>query len=162
MQNKYRSRYTLKIIGEGDYSDSLKEFIAVNNAGDVVDFENRFYSVDKLSVIIGGFDVGLVSYILSSGTQHMLPLKMMEYISVGLPVLTIRNSPIGYYFTEEDCFYYDPEKPETLNHWFNAFIEDKDLLDHGRNHVLTIRNRFLWNNEKRKYITLLENLINNE
>jgi hypothetical protein len=61
-----------------------------------------------LPEILKNFHLGIVSYDLSPATEYMLPVKMMELISMGIPVITVQNKAVSYYFNENICFYYDP------------------------------------------------------
>ena len=59
--------------------------------------------------MIGDCNLGLVPLEISSITDYVLPLKLLEYISMGVPSITVRNTAIGYYFGDDDCLFYDPE-----------------------------------------------------
>ena len=110
--------------------------------------------------IISDANVGLVPLEISSMTNYALPLKMLEYTSMGLPVITVRNAAISYYFGETDCLYYEPGDPESLRAALDRLAEDPELLMHYHQKAISIRNKFFWSNEKRKYISLLRELSN--
>lgn len=155
------NNYFFKIIGEGDFSEQLKKTINELRFNNIVDFENKLYPVNELSNILKDYHLGLVSYDLSPATNYMLPVKMMEYISLGIPIVTVKNVPIKFYFQEDDCFYYDPFNLESLTKLFDELVENPDLIIKKRERTLTFREKFLWSNEKQKYVNLLQNLMEN-
>ena len=123
-------------------------------------FDNRFYPMHDIPRIISDANIGLVPLEISSMTNYALPLKMLEYTSMGLPVITVRNAAISYYFGETDCLYYQPGDPESLRAVLDRVAEDPALLMHYHQKAVSIREKFFWSNEKRKYISLLRELSN--
>ncbi len=155
-----RDRISARIIGEGDFSSELAALIDSLGLQDVVQFENRVYPLREIPGVIAGSNLGLVPLEISSVTNYALPLKLLEYISLGLPVVTVRSAAIRYYFEEEDCLFYQWDDPESLGAVLDRVAENPDLLQQYRRRVVQLREKFLWKNEKRKYITLLQELTN--
>jgi len=157
---KHRDKMSVKIIGEGDFSDELKHLIASSGLEGFVQFDNRFYPMHDIPRIISDANIGLVPLEISSITQYALPLKMLEYTSLGLPVITVRNAAISYYFGETDCLYYQPGNAESLRAILDRLAEDPALLMQYHQKAVAIREKFFWSNEKRKYLCLLQELAN--
>jgi glycosyltransferase involved in cell wall biosynthesis len=155
-----RDKMSVKIIGEGDFSNEFKKLITSAGLENFVHFDNRFYPMHDIPRIISDANIGLVPLEISSITNYALPLKMLEYTSMGLPVITVRNAAISYYFDETDCLYYKPGDPESLRAVLDRVAEDPALLMHYHQKAVSIRGKFFWSNEKRKYISLLRELSN--
>jgi len=155
-----RDKMAVKIIGEGDFSDELKRLILAAGLESFVHFDNQFYPMHDIPRIISDANIGLVPLEISSITNYALPLKMLEYISLGLPVITVRNAAISYYFGETDCFYYQPGDPESLRAVLDRVAEDPALLMQYHQKAVAIRDKFSWSNEKKKYVSLLRELSN--
>lgn len=155
---KHRDRMSVRIIGEGDFSGELSRLIASLCLGDFVQFDNRVYPVYEIPRIIADCNLGMVPLEISSITNYALPLKMLEYISMGLPVVTVRNAAIGYYFSESDCLFYRPHDAESLQELLDRLASNSDLLACYHQKSVAMRERFLWSNEKKKYIALLREL----
>ena len=66
--------------------------------GNVVQFDNRMYPVEEIPRMLADCNLGLVPLEISSITNYALPLKLLEYLSMGIPSITVRNAAIGYYF----------------------------------------------------------------
>jgi glycosyltransferase involved in cell wall biosynthesis len=155
---RHRDRVTVKIIGEGDFSDQLKELIRTLDLSDVVHFDNKMYPLSQIPGLLAEADVGLVPLEISSITDYVLPLKLLEYLCLGMPSVTVRNAAIGYYFGADDCLFYDPKDPESLQLILDRLVADPSLLAHYRHRALALRDQFLWSKEKEKYATMLRRL----
>ena len=155
-----RDKMSVKIIGEGDFSGELKRLIAASGLENFVRFDNRFYPMHDIPRIISDANIGLVPLEISSMTNYALPLKMLEYISMGLPVITVRNAAISYYFGEADCLYYQPGDSESLRMVLDRAAEDPSLLMHYHQKAVSLREKFCWSNEKKKYLSLLRGVSN--
>ena len=155
----HQDRVLVKIIGEGDFSDTLKEMIRSMQLSHIVDFDNRSYPAHSISTHLDDCDVGLVPLEISSVTNYALPLKLLEYISLGLPVVSVRNSAIAYYFGEDDCIFFEWNDPQSLSAALDRIVENPELLCRYRKRSVALRDRFSWAGEKRKYVALLEDLM---
>ena len=102
---RHKELISVRIIGEGDFSQALRRLIKSLKLEAIVDFDNQSYPVSSIPGQIEDCHVGLVPLEISSVTDYALPLKLLEYISLGLPVVSVRNKAISYYFSEEDCIF---------------------------------------------------------
>jgi glycosyltransferase involved in cell wall biosynthesis len=157
-----QDRISVKIIGEGDFSEELQKLIYELKLNDIVQFDNRMYPLREIPSLLADRNLGLVPLHISSITNYVLPLKLLEYLSLGMPSVTVRNAAIGYYFREDDCLFYDPGNPQSLSLILDRLAEDPDLLTRYQQRALTLRSRFLWSNERQKYIALLRRLTRQE
>ena len=153
-----KGRISVKIIGEGDFSQTLKEMIASLKLEEMVNFDNRSYPAHSIPQQIEDCNVGLVPLEISSVTNYALPLKLLEYISMGIPVVSVRSDAISYYFGEEDCIFFDWDDASSLSGVFDRLAESPEILLRYRERAVAIRDRFAWEGEKRKYVDLLRQL----
>jgi len=156
-----RDRIRAKIIGEGDFSDQLHTLIREHGVEDIVEFDNQAYPVHEIPLLISDCNVGIVPLQISSITNYALPLKLMEYIAMGLPVITVRSVAICHYLSDDDCLFYDWDDVESLSHTLDAVAEDPKMLDRFRERSLMLREKYSWRREKEKYISLLKKLASN-
>ncbi len=155
---RHKDCISLRIIGEGDFSQSLKQMIQSLGLSNMVDFDNRSYPVHSIPNLITGCNVGIVPLEISSVTNYALPLKLVEYISLGLPVVTVRNAAISYYLTEDDCIFFDWDDPNSLSAALDRIVENPQTLLHCRERSLALRDSFSWSGEKKKYVAMLRQL----
>jgi glycosyltransferase involved in cell wall biosynthesis len=157
-QVRHKDRITVKIIGEGDFSQTLKAMIDSLGLADLVEFDNRSYPVSSITEHLQDCNVGLVPLEISSVTNYALPLKLLEYISLGLPVVTVRSDAIRYYFSEDDCLFFQWDDPCSLSQTLDRIAENPDILLRYRERSVALRERFSWDGEKTKYVALLREL----
>jgi glycosyltransferase involved in cell wall biosynthesis len=155
---RHPDRVSAKIIGEGDFSQELARRIVALGLQDRVEFINRAIPVNEIPAAIADCNVGIVPLEISSITNYALPLKLLEYISLGMPVVSVRNVAISHYFTEADCLFYEPNSVASLQSALDRLAENPALLLRYRNSAVAARERFLWSREKRKYTDLLNEL----
>ena len=153
-----RDRIRVRLIGEGDYAEDLKRLIEGLGIDDVVEFRNTMYPLQEIPGLLADCDVGLVPLEISSITNFALPLKLLEYTSLGMPCVTVRNVAICHYFREEDCMFYDPARPETFSAALDRLTEDPEVLSACRERVLKLREELIWSREKARYVHMLQRL----
>jgi glycosyltransferase involved in cell wall biosynthesis len=158
-QVRQKDRISMTIIGEGDFSEMLRGLIRSLKLENMVEFDNRTYPVHAIPERIENCNVGLVPLEISSVTDHALPLKLLEYMSLGLPVISVRNKAIGYYFSEEDCMFFSWNDPKSLTAILDRVAENPEILVRYRERSVALRGRFSWSGEKGRYIELLRTLM---
>jgi glycosyltransferase involved in cell wall biosynthesis len=156
---RQKDRISVKIIGDGDFSQALQEMIQSLHLEQIVEFDNHGYGVHSICERIGDCNVGLVPLEISSATNYALPLKLIEYISMGLPVVTVRSYAISYYFSEQDCIFFDWNDPASLSAVLDRIAENPGILLHYRERAVALRDRFAWAGEKKKYVELLRRFV---
>jgi len=57
---RHKDRITVKIIGEGDFSDQLKEMITTLGLGTIVQFDNRMYPLHEIPQRLADGNLGLL------------------------------------------------------------------------------------------------------
>lgn len=155
---RHKNNIHVRIIGEGDFSEELKRLIASHNLETIIEFDNRMYPIEQIPAQLAGYNLGLVPLELSSITEFVLPLKLLEYIGLGMAVVTVHNTAIDYYLTSDDCLFYDPADPQSLSDVIDRLAENPQLLAQYKQRALDVRERFLWSNEKQRYISMLREL----
>lgn len=96
------------IIGAGK---DLEEFEGLSTSLGLenhVHFSRKSYPVDVLPSVLKGMDLGVISNRKTSATELMLPVKMLEYIALGIPVVAPRLKTIGHYFSEDMLTFFTP------------------------------------------------------
>jgi glycosyltransferase involved in cell wall biosynthesis len=155
---QHREKILARIIGDGDFSAELKRLIRDHALDEVVEFDNRNYPVHEIPRRIGDCNVGVVPLEISSSTNFALPVKLLEYIALGLPVITVRSAAIRHYFRDGDCLFYDWDDVESLCRLLDSIAEEPQMLERYHQRAVILRDKFSWRTERDKYIRLLKNL----
>jgi glycosyltransferase involved in cell wall biosynthesis len=153
-----RGALRLTLIGEGDFADTLERLIDELAIGDIVTFDHRMYPLHEMPAKLSRFDLGFVPMERSSVIDFALPLKLLEYTSLGMPSIAVRNVAVEHYFGEHDCLYYDPSSPATLTDLLDRIVEDPSVVEICARRVASIRSQLVWSSQGDKYVALLARL----
>ena len=88
----------------------------------------------------------------------MLPLKLMEYMAVGIPALTVINKPIKYYFKTNELAYYESNNLESFTCELLNLIKSPQELSRLQKKTEIVNQRLNWKNEQKNYINEIEKL----
>lgn len=99
--------------GAGVYFDSIRKQHQESGSKTTVFFHTRV-PIEKLSRLLSEMDVGLIPNKRSAATQLMLPVKMLEYIALGIPVIAPRLKAIEFYFSEDMITYFEPDNVDDM------------------------------------------------
>lgn len=158
--SKNRHKLHFKIIGKGNFGNRLKQLIIELSLENIVEYEDKFYDYRELPSIIKTYHLGIASYVHSLATDYMLPVKMLEYILLGIPFITIPNKAIKYFLTGDECFFYNPVNISSLTDVLDNIIKNPYSILEKREKLIATREKFLWSNEQKKYVNHLHHLIN--
>lgn len=146
------------VYGKGDTIEELKELVSSKKMNSIVNIHGQI-ELDELPQKIVDSDLGIVSYRRSIATEYMLPLKLTEYIAMGLPVLSVKNKAISYYFNDGELVYYDSDDSDSFAEKLNFILNNRGKISEMRTNIKKARKRMNWNIEKQKYINLINELI---
>lgn len=106
----------LWMYGAGDY---LPEALALSSELGLegcVHFSRSFFPVEKIPEIVSGMDLGIIGNRRNLACdKYMLPVKLLEYVYLGVPVIAPRLEVIHRYFDESMLRYYEPENVGQLS-----------------------------------------------
>jgi glycosyltransferase involved in cell wall biosynthesis len=97
----------LNIIGRGDAKERLVQDCTDRSLTDHVVFHDAV-PLDDLVPMVRDMDLGIVPLESNPATELMLPVKLMECLSLGIPVVAPRLKAICHYFTEDMLFFFEP------------------------------------------------------
>jgi glycosyltransferase involved in cell wall biosynthesis len=105
---------TLRIIGAGEERETLIALRDRLGLQDVVSFSDGFVPVETIPALLTDADIGLVPLRISSGTDIMLPTKLLEYVLLGIPCIVPCTGTIARYFDAEMVQFFEAENIESL------------------------------------------------
>ena len=91
-------------------------------------------------------------------TRYMLPTKLVEYATLGIPAIVAPTHTIRYYFDETQVAFFTPGDPESLAETIVALHEDpvrRRALALG---AARFSERYSWNRHKQVYLDLVDAL----
>jgi len=103
----------LLLIGKGEAIKECKRLAHALDVDDIVRFQAPV-AVEKIAPILQSCSIGVVPNRDNAATQLMLPVKLMEYAMLGVPVVAARLDPITQYFDERAVEFFEPENAADL------------------------------------------------
>ena len=107
-------RLELRIIGAGEERAPLMALRDRLGLQQVVTFSEGFVPVERIPALIRDADVGVIPLRVSSGTDVMLPTKLLEYVLIGIPCIVPRTTTIARYFDDTMVRFFDAENVDAL------------------------------------------------
>jgi glycosyltransferase involved in cell wall biosynthesis len=145
------------VFGPGD---DKSEFIELRNE---LGLEHHIHFMDRvplelLSQKLQDMDVGIMGYRKNSATELALPVKLVEYVALGIPVIAPRLKTIEYYFTNEMVTYFEPENIDSLAQAIMDVYCNKERWLKQVHIAQTFFNIYGWEHHKFDFINLYKTL----
>ena len=101
------------VVGDGDDLEEFRVLSRKLGVEDMVMFRGSV-PLEGLVPILEEVDLGIIPNGRNIATELMLPVKMLECIALGIPVIAPRLRTITHYFTEAMVFYFDPDDVDSF------------------------------------------------
>jgi glycosyltransferase involved in cell wall biosynthesis len=148
----------LRIIGDGDYFSHVRSLVEELGVTDSVRLEQHLVPMEDLLPTIREASVGLVPILHDAFTQYMLPVKLLEYVALGIPVIASDTPAIRSHFDEEMLCFTTPGDASDLAAKIVALHDDPER----RSRLAAAAGRFNdmhnWEHEKARYLALIDSL----
>lgn len=147
---------SLEIVGHSG-SDSRLRALAGRMALEQVELAKPV-SHEEIPAKLAAHHVGVVPNVRDSFTELLLPVKLLEYVHMGMPVVASRLSVIERYFTDEEVRFCEPGSPESLAEAIlDVKLHPQDAMARARRAARTLQS-FQWRRQGRGYTALICNL----
>jgi glycosyltransferase involved in cell wall biosynthesis len=117
----------LWVYGSGDY---LPEAVALSKQlglEERIHFSGTFFPVERIPEMVSGMDLGIIGNRRNLACdKYMLPVKLLEYVYLGVPVVAPRLEVIGRYFDDTMVRYYEAGNVAQMADAIVALFEDKE------------------------------------
>ncbi len=138
-----KGRYLNKFLLEKKIMESKSKFIQMN----------PFISQELLPRAISDSDI----FLFASSCEN-LPITLLEGMATGKPIASSDRGPMPEVLSDGG-FYFDPEKPSSIQQSLINIIEDPELADKRSKISLKRSKQYNWQNSSLKTFELLENIL---
>ncbi|RMD90250.1 MAG: glycosyltransferase WbuB, partial [Alphaproteobacteria bacterium] len=152
-------RAQLLVIGEGDYRPQLVQLRDELGLGNLVRFSRGRIPLNKLPQLLAGADLGLVPMLNDAFTRYALPVKLLEYVELGLPVLVARTDTVTAYFDESVVRFFEPGSPEALARELLFLYENPRVRRALSQKARDFARRYNWAQQQKIYHAVMDALI---
>ena len=148
----------LHIVGRGRNLEEFEKLAEKLSVKDRIHFSNKSYPVESLPDLLQNMDLGIIPNKRNIATELMLPVKMLEYVAIGIPVVSARLKTIEHYFSDKMVTYFEPENVESMA---NAILELYRNENKRQNQVINARKfieKYGWEKHQMELINLYQDL----
>lgn len=148
----------LLVIGDGDDRTRLVGLVGDLGLSSFVKFSDGILPLEEIPRLVKQADIGIVPMLRDLFTKHTLPVKLLEYVELGIPVVCSRIDSVLFYFDESMVRYFEPGNVND----FAAHIvylhrnpQERAVLV---SNAQRFRNAFCWEKQKTVYYRLINSL----
>ncbi|MEM7343457.1 MAG: glycosyltransferase family 4 protein [Chloroflexota bacterium] len=148
----------LIIHGNNQYRPVLEALADQLDITDVVTFSTDRLPIEELAQFIASAHAGLVPYRSDVFTDGILPTKLMEYVTVGLPVIAARTPMIETYFDDSMVAFFNPGNVDELVDRIRYFYHNRTSLTPLIQAARQFNQRYNWPDQAKHLTHLAETL----
>lgn len=148
----------LVLIGDGDGSGEVLRLIGELGLEDAVEFEPGFIPVDQLLPRLVVADIGVVPARIDPFTANMLPTKLLEYVTLGIPAVCSDLPAVRRYFRPDQVLMVRPDDPEELARALIELCQDPEGRLEQAKRAMDFLDEINWETESTRYRRLVEEL----
>jgi glycosyltransferase involved in cell wall biosynthesis len=137
------------IIGRGKDVQQFRDLIVDLGIEKHINLSTNMRPVAEVPAMLRDMHVGLIPNRKNLATEFMLPVKLLEYISVGIPSVAPRLRTIEYYFSEEMVGLYEPENIDSMADAIYRLYADQPRRMAQAKNALSMLDKYGW--EKQQY-----------
>jgi glycosyltransferase involved in cell wall biosynthesis len=145
----------LDIYGEGDFCQELSLLINHLDLNDRVLFNDKPFRLEDIIKQIAGASIGIIPNRKDIATEYMLPVKLLEYVYLGIPTIAPRLYTIEYYFANDQLAYYEAENINDLASAMRNLYFDETLRHTLAQNALRFVEKYSWETMKEELFTIV-------
>lgn len=149
---------TLRIVGQGDQMEALKDQVDRLGVNDRVTIDDGLVPAEELPEIIAQADLGVVPYRDDIFTDGLVPTKLLEYATMGLPAIAARTSAIEDLARESFVHYFRPGDVDDLAKQLRFLYQNPRRREELASATEEFNARFNWAKASREYVDLISSL----
>lgn len=144
------------IYGTGENLEDYINLTPKNFINSKVFFKGQ-YQYEKIFDYLSRCDIGIMTYEINEFNQYTLHNKIFDYMMLGKAIIVSENKPLVNIINKYDCGWVLNEN-EDLFAFFKK-IQKKEIIEKGKNGRLAFESDFNWENDKKKLIDFIGDLI---
>lgn len=160
LASKHIHRIKLLIVGDGNDLDRILQIADKLGVSDCVEYMN-FVSIERLRDIMKDVDVGISCHQGGLFGDLQLCVKILDYITQGLPVVSSRTRTVIRYIPEDAIFYFEPGNAQNMAEQIIKMWNNPDLVNRKIEDSKKLLDKYSWQTEKHKLINFYQEITKN-
>jgi glycosyltransferase involved in cell wall biosynthesis len=149
----------LHLWGRGDDLPIFVRLAAELGIGDRVHFNSKGFDLRELPEHLRPMDLGVLGNRRNQATDLMLPVKLMEYVSLGIPAIAPKLPTIAHYFSDDMITFYEPENVASLADAIERLSRSPDARLAQAERALGFLDRFGWQRQGPELVAFYRELL---
>lgn len=145
-----------RVMGSGEALEGLRAQVEAADASGFIVLPEGFVPMEELVETIRHADLGLVPNRRDVFTDGILPTKLLEYVSLGVPVVASRTSGISSYFDDSMVEFFEPDDVEDLMRAIRLMYRDRQRATAKAARAMQFNRDHPWESLSRRYVSLVE------
>lgn len=151
-------RLRLRVLGSGDERDRLAA-LAREVAPERVTVAARPVPFEQIPGELAAAHIGVVPTERDAFTELLLPVKLLEYVQMGLPVACSRLPAIERYFDEDEIRFADPGSPDAFADALQELCEQPRAASERAMRATQRLADIRWETQRRRYLDTVDRLV---
>ncbi|MCK5579627.1 MAG: glycosyltransferase, partial [Planctomycetes bacterium] len=143
------------VIGSGPKENDYKKMVKELQLEKEVVFTGRIPQ-ENIPAALSEVNLGVVPLKNAALTQLAFPTKLVEYVALGIPVLTADRKTIKKYFDDTALCFYDPADEKSLAECLAGLARDPEKRNNLVKNASKCYDAILWDKMKERYYGLIE------
>ena len=149
------SDLTYDVLGRGEYLPALEHLAAELGVRDLVTF-GGFLAWPEAMERISSATLGIVPVIADGFGEFILPMKLLEYVGMGIPVVCARLPGIEEHFDPESVAYFTPGDSVGLAREVDRLLNDPVAAERQAARASQALESLRWENVAPRYLAALQ------
>jgi glycosyltransferase involved in cell wall biosynthesis len=146
------------IYGTGGEKDDLVTLVQDLGLQDSVLFKGVL-SLDKIVEVMATADIGIVPKRNDSFGGEAFSTKILEFMSLGVPLIVSRTKIDTYYFNDSVVKFFTPEDVDSLAEAMLTMSKNQHMRKTFAENALKFIGNFCWEKRKEDYLNLVDRLV---
>ncbi len=148
------------LVGKGDYLTKTTELVKQYDLQKYILIYNKYIAYEELPKLLYEMDAGVIGNRNEPLSDYMLPVKLLEYVSLNIPVIVPQNKIISRYFSKDMVCYYEPENVSDLASKILLLYNDSNLRNNLTLNASSFTKKYNYTTEMEKYSGVINSLLN--
>jgi glycosyltransferase involved in cell wall biosynthesis len=151
-------RLRFLIYGEGNDLDELEALAEELNLSNTVIFSRKFLPLEQIPPALAQADVGLVPN-RDTGRDNVLPTKLLEYVTLGIPAIVSRTDTVEAYFDDTMVRFVRPGDEQQLTEAILELYYHPEKARHIAQNAHRYNEQYGWTRQRAAYYSFIDSLL---
>jgi glycosyltransferase involved in cell wall biosynthesis len=151
-------RLQLRVCGSGEDRDRLAALAAAIDP-QRIDVAPEPVPFQQIPAELAASHIGVVPTLHDHFTELLLPVKLLEYVHMGLPIVASRLPGIASYFGDEDLTSFAPGDEQDLARAIESVCADPAAARERARSATRRLSGIAWESQRARYLSLVDQLV---